>query len=387
MTLTAVHADCYDDVILGSSPLMLLHALYLAKTGRVVCIVDRTDDWGGAWQVALLENGEEVEIACHLIEMFPGVYDFLERCSGVPFEPLIAQPIRVHSSGFKVPYDSRLLLIASGFRLIAGYCKAWVDLLVGKVEDRNHVINFQMKLASYFRYKLSSFFQRPIMAGPRDGFVNFLENLLEACRSEGIHFVKLEVEELAYLSGSWTASGSLDQCIVGSNVHTTTSVNLVRQTEKLYKAKSVEIFVRHTVLVDISVVDVKTSYSYVAFWKDKYVARISRVDTPNKTRISQRFLIEFHRAPPTAELEQKALVAKRLRQADILRPGANFSTVGQVKCNFSQNIDQLSAGEIGPRLFAYHSSGNLAAGIAHWKKYHLKSHEGISNATKSSYLV
>ena len=56
---------------------MLLQAGLLARAGRRVCLLERETRLGGSWQTGTLENGEEVEIACHVIEVFPGVYDLL----------------------------------------------------------------------------------------------------------------------------------------------------------------------------------------------------------------------------------------------------------------------------------------------------------------------
>ena len=80
----------FDDIVIGSSPMMLLQAAMLARENRNVCLIEREnlEKLGGSWQIAKLSNGERVEIACHLIEFFPGIYEFLEGASGSQFETL-----------------------------------------------------------------------------------------------------------------------------------------------------------------------------------------------------------------------------------------------------------------------------------------------------------
>ena len=46
---------------------------------------------------------------------------------------------------------------------------------------------------------------------------------------------------------------------------------------------------------------------------------------------------------------------------------ANIKIVEIVKCEFVENIYQLPSGKLDYNLWAYHSSGNLAAGLAYWK--------------------
>ena len=61
----------YQDIVIGSSPLMLLQAHCLAKKGRRVCVLERSERLGGAWRTVNIGNAIDVEIACHVIEVFP----------------------------------------------------------------------------------------------------------------------------------------------------------------------------------------------------------------------------------------------------------------------------------------------------------------------------
>ena len=75
----ASHDRHYQDVVIGSSPLMLLQAHSLAKKGRFVGVLERSEKPGGAWRTLDVGRAINVEIACHVIEPFPDVYEYLEE--------------------------------------------------------------------------------------------------------------------------------------------------------------------------------------------------------------------------------------------------------------------------------------------------------------------
>ena len=72
-----------DTVFLGTSPLVLCHALFACTQGRSVAILDRNQCIGGAWHAGNALGFTNVEAAVHLIENRPEVYSHLERV-GVP---------------------------------------------------------------------------------------------------------------------------------------------------------------------------------------------------------------------------------------------------------------------------------------------------------------
>ena len=52
----------------------------------------------------------------------------------------------------------------------------------------------------------------------------------------------------------------------------------------------------------------------------------------------------------------------------IIANGSTFEIMGQVICTFTSNVDQLQPGKLDNNLWAYYSEGNLAAGLAAWRK-------------------
>lgn len=70
--------DGAEDVVIGSSPLMLLHALGLARRGRRVVVIEQEEVLGGAWYSPSRIGFERVEVGVHLIENRRSVYRTLE---------------------------------------------------------------------------------------------------------------------------------------------------------------------------------------------------------------------------------------------------------------------------------------------------------------------
>ena len=60
----------YNKIIIGSSPICLLEAIYASNCGIKTCIIDNAVDLGGAWKKLNTENGtiKNVEIGCHIFE-------------------------------------------------------------------------------------------------------------------------------------------------------------------------------------------------------------------------------------------------------------------------------------------------------------------------------
>jgi hypothetical protein len=362
-------APDYEDVVIGSSPLMILQAMYLARRGRHVCVLERSDDLGGNWQMATLESGDKVEIACHLIEVFPGVYDLLQEYSGVPFVALDAQPIRITRRGLKVAYHSRVLMLASGARLVLGWMRAHLDVLRGAAPDRNSVLNFRHKLSSYIEYQLPAFFGALTMKGPRDGFADFMTQLCARAVEEGVVFTNMDVTEMTLdPEKHWHIRDATDHVLLAHNVHVTTSTNLQKIAPGHITAGSKRVVHRMSVVVDVPSEEVFVSHTYVSFWADPKIARIARIDHPGPALPNLRFLVEFHGPDLDGLGDWQAVVRDRMVHAGIIKHDTHLVIAGQVDCTYTANVDQFPSGQVDHNLWGYYSTGNLAAGLVAWHK-------------------
>lgn len=350
---------------------MLLVALELAETGESVLIVDRDAQRGGAWQTTALESDGvsalQSENACHVIEVFPQVYNLLERASGVPFVKLDAQPVRIHSTGLIVPYFGRAMMLLSLMRLVLGYAINWIEVRLLRRGDVDRFENFRTKLSSLLRYQAPEFLRGSPMMGPKDGFVDFMGRLVERCRAAGAQFEHFEVAALVRRQNGWEARDETGTTRTASVVHTTASANL-RLTEKgVFHAVPSDRVRRVAIVIEITRPEVWTSQTYAAFWSDPLVSRISRLDAPDADEgDTVRFLVEAKTTTLLERPDLDVILQNRLEKARIIKPGGTFLRLGVVDCLYARNVDQLPSGEIDTDLHSYYSNGNLAAGIAAW---------------------
>ena len=369
----------FDDAVIGSSPLMLMQALELAGAGRRVAVLERNPRPGGAWQTAAVtggaggEAGLETEIACHVIEAFPQVYDVLAQAAGVPFAVLDRQPIRIHPTGLRVPYFSRALLAASGLRMALNYGLLTLRSALGRLEDPNLLINFRTKFRSFLRYQTPYLIRRKLMQGPRDGFVDYLEKLVARCRTAGAVLRTLDVTGLDREGPTWRVTGACGTTLTADRVHVTTSTNLRRADTASYRAAALQEASRRALAVSVARPAIVENHTYVAFWKDPDVARISRIDVPGGAVADEvRFLVEFRPAQDDGGpgTDRPASARARMVLARIVAAPEDVRILGQVDCTEVRNVDQLPHGHIDEGLYGYHASGNLAAGVAAWLAGH-----------------
>jgi len=345
---------------------MILQSYYLVRKGRSVCIVDKSKKLGGAWQVAKLQNGEKIEIACHLIEYFPGVYNFLEKITSIPFVQLNSQPVRILRSGKRLPYLSRIFLIFTGLRLCIGWILSLIRFTIGIDQDREQLQNFRTKFKSFYRHQIKTIFFNPIIKGPENGFVDFIECLINIAIKNGVKIFCSDIQNICYDNNDfWRVCGTNPKYLCAKNIHCTTSTNLRLKHSGLFEAYPTNPQKRLALLVQVPESDIFVKHSYVAFWKDPEITRISRIDTA--TRLSYvRYLIEARKFSSKPSNDWVKTIREHLEISEILISNGSFEIVEQISCYYDSNLDQLPIGCIEKNFKTYYSYGNLAAGISAW---------------------
>ena len=100
---TQVESNIYPCVVIGSSPICLIEALYLSKLHPKILIVESDDRIGGAWGTINLFNSADVEIGPHIIygsRDNQNVYQFMGQFLGISMEPMLPAPTCVLSGSF-----------------------------------------------------------------------------------------------------------------------------------------------------------------------------------------------------------------------------------------------------------------------------------------------
>ncbi len=72
----------FDSVVVGSSPICMCEAIYRAKTGEQVLLVERAAECGGAWKSITICGIPNVDLGCHEFGNNKQVEQFLEEYIG-----------------------------------------------------------------------------------------------------------------------------------------------------------------------------------------------------------------------------------------------------------------------------------------------------------------
>ena len=146
----------FENIVIGSSPLMLLVAINISK-GDSVLIIDKNKSLGGCWQVHKSKNNK-FECASHLIERYPGVYEILEEYSSVKFAPLKRNPVRVFKNGIIIPYENKLILFLSFCKLVFGFVFFTLIFKIFKIK-KDEQLNYKIKLIDFIKFRISNFLE------------------------------------------------------------------------------------------------------------------------------------------------------------------------------------------------------------------------------------
>jgi len=354
--------DCFNHVVIGSSPLMLLEAKRLAdKYGRV-CVLSRECELGGAWHHSKLQDGSDVEIACHLIEDFPGVYETLATATGVEFVPLKGGAIRIYPGGFKTKYCSRIILLLSVMRLTARLI--WTFLANSSEARANRLYMLSSKLRDCFH-------QWPIMLRgfdlqqPKHGYVSMIKSLVQSCRDAGVVFKTFNVKEINFESGHWVLRDHDIHKILGDFLYVTTGMNLSKISDVRFQVIGQNRVERRAVIIEIPQSELVQCHSYVAFWKHDFATRISRVDG-QKHHDCQRYIVELRKPLPPTERGRDILLAEICVTAGLIQNGGPCRHVADMSYSIPEGPTHPKEGQLANNVIALGSSGNLAAGIMRW---------------------
>ena len=106
----------FDCIIIGSSPLMLIEALYNSKMKKSVLVIESKNFIGGSWHCFNKTNfANDIEIGCHIWQKNHKVISFLKETFDLNLIPSKPQP-KVIFNNLKLPYSFiNLLLIFRKF--------------------------------------------------------------------------------------------------------------------------------------------------------------------------------------------------------------------------------------------------------------------------------
>jgi hypothetical protein len=204
------------------------------------------------------------------------------------------------------------------------------------------------------------------MKAPKFGFVDFLNRLIDNCEHRGIRFLEFDVNSITFNAGRWHVSDQHGNVLISRYINSATSTNLRHLEAGRFKSIDYKMLPKASVLVKLPRRNVLKIQSYVAFWKDPEVTRISRIDQMKYEEEWLYYLVEIRIPAEEASENLNTILRRSLEKSAILRKGADFSNLEVIKCYYIENIEQLPPGRIDEGFTCFYSFGNLAAGISHW---------------------
>jgi hypothetical protein len=102
-------AAVWDSIIVGSSPLLLIEAIYLGRTGRKVLVLEENGQLGGAWGRLETKEFPYLDIGCHYFDISKRAYEFLRFKIGLDLVPFRPQPQFAYRN-ILFPYDYRQVI-------------------------------------------------------------------------------------------------------------------------------------------------------------------------------------------------------------------------------------------------------------------------------------
>lgn len=364
--------DC-DVLIVGSSPLMLLHAIELAKCHKKVYLVDKESVLGGCWKYGFLDD-LPIESACHLIEPFDGIYSILEELTGVEFTPLDPQPVRLYRYGLLPKFSTR------GF-LLCRFLKSILTIIASKFVsgfallrngDRNRVkaltsraIDCRAEVLDFFRFHVPLFYKPYLVVkGPKVGYVGFINALKESALHHGVNIMEKQVVELKAEAGIWSVVEQDGEILRCKEVVLTSSTGLETKNDGVYKLSEQRSFFKKHILISVPIGEICVKQTYVHVGVKSKFARLFQI-VQQKFEGKVLYLLEVNRG----ESPDHDDVVDLLVKCRICRLGTKVS----IEKKFSMELSRAS-GKI--RTEGYEAGGlsilssraNLASGILNWNR-------------------
>ena len=91
----------FDYVLLGSSLVNLIEAIHLSSIGKSVCVVDKSPNVGGAWELKDYFDINNMEVGCHIFASLGdekkdnAVYSFLEKFFDINMIEMDPRPLNI----------------------------------------------------------------------------------------------------------------------------------------------------------------------------------------------------------------------------------------------------------------------------------------------------
>ena len=255
--------DVWDTIVVGSSPLLLIEAIYLSRTGRKVLVLEENGRLGGAWGGLDCKEFPYLEIGCHYWDISKRAYGFLRSRIGLDLVPFRPQPqFAYHKILF--PYDYKQTI-----RVVRDLKTAF---------KRRSLAPFFSNLFrdEYYRPRMFPFTKKFLF--PRGGSHELIKRLtthaqetditiLNLMRAQSIRF-DLKRKQVEVSAGS--KSFAANEVVAGSQAHVADALQITPRPEGTVRRVFTHV---NLVLRDRSA----PAFSYIRFLRNDAVFRMTDI--------------------------------------------------------------------------------------------------------------
>ena len=175
--------------IIGSSPLLLMVAIYLAKKGKKVTVIDKCSSLGGCWKL-ISEGNVYTEDSCHLLESYAESYKFITlkmqiplihfATNNYPIKVLKHKELRIEKYHRKASIlNETIIKLLSVIKNIAKTIASILSMNISRTDNSLSRLMRSIKDISFFlRYRLKQVLcLQELLIHPR-GWGGFTEDLI-----------------------------------------------------------------------------------------------------------------------------------------------------------------------------------------------------------------
>jgi hypothetical protein len=363
----------FDCAVIGSSPLMLMQAIKLARNGKSVVVLEAEESIGGLWRMAILPDGTRIECACHLIDDIPGAYEVLQDYSGVEFSQLEPQPQSTDTDGRIRSYVSRTGILKNVLSDHGRVLKLLKKRLLGQTSTPDIVaLNASLvKLHDFYCFNFKKLFTGSRVKAPKFGFVQFMDGLIANTRAAGAKIVYDKVMRVEKNDGCWLLILRSGEVCKAKRIDCSASATLrhLGYDEFLFFEANHKSCIN--LVASVLSTNLVKKISYISFANSEIFSRAARLDYPERKHDRHDYLFQLK---TRNEL---------LNDDEVLRHAADlFVSIGVIETpehlTFGNLVmmsvrehstdQQLPDGEILPNFHVHSSLGNLASGVAFWHR-------------------
>ena len=366
----------HDVLILGTSPVLLLEGLVRARAGQAVCFLDAGERPGGAWASTELHEIGDVEAACHLLENYSGVYDFLTGRIGLELDVSEPAPLAMYG-GAPREYNSPLRHLG---RLVRVLVRLPVVAAIRGLERAScgrlrveRVAGFRIREALQKIQILRRQEHRDPIRYFAGGSPGMLRHLLGELEARGARFTAAKVAAIDLRGTDVVVTTANGESMPASEVVVSESLSVSGLSTATGEAEFAETVTDFShVVAEVRGLPERLC-SYVHLHEDPTVARVSDVtafcsDVPAGSRVVCLQLRDCGTGTDSARVEHAFSHLKSMGAIpavlEVLRWRVTSMPIASCAPSAARVLDELRD----PRVTVLPSRGDLALSIAHNQK-------------------